>query len=162
MQKRFLTLLLLNVAMLFVFTAHAQNTVSTTGENSETQFVMSTLKIARLANVYDVRLLQSKLVEGMYKKAGNAASPISEGDLLCWVLNDQNQPLETIVIKDPLKIRYEYPDDGGQIGSAIIERPDNELVIRFNFIPGMKYLLIKRIGTDGEPVALATLPLLLN
>ena len=60
-------------------------------------------------------------------------------------------------ISQPLKVRYEYPNEDGTIGTTTVDLPENEVLLRFNYNTGMKYLRgksrerqkIKKIGNIG-------------
>ena len=81
----------------------------------------------------------------------------NENDFVCFILDENKNILDTLIIVQPLHQRYEYPNDDGTIGSSIIELEQNEVMLRFSYTTKMKYLLIKKAKKNGKFKTLNTL-----
>jgi hypothetical protein len=157
MCKQLLLALLIKAYVLITVSANAQ-TVQENKPEADARFVLATLRIEKKGTgLYDIKLLKSVLLNGHYK---NNEPGRSAGDFICTVTNDQNIPLQKILIKDPLNIRYEYPDEEGRIGVKTVQKSEGEVLLRFNYIEGMKFLSIGKLDENGILTPVTTLPLI--
>ncbi|HLG36433.1 MAG TPA: hypothetical protein VI757_16260 [Bacteroidia bacterium] len=132
----------------------------TPARNSNNQFAALLLKVSEKDNKYTIEKGETKIVNGVYKTPRAAIDEGKENDLVCFILDERNTAVDSLLIPNPLSIRYEYPEDERNIGTAVMNKKENEIMVRFNYNPAMKYILIKRIGKDGSMAALATLTIM--
>jgi hypothetical protein len=127
-----------------------------------TQFAIMILKVSYYDNQYEIQKKDSKLVNGVYKNLFATMNDGNENDLICFILDQENNPIDSLVIDNPLSTRYEYSEDEIHIKSVIFDKSENEVLIRFNYKSEMKYLLIKKIEKDKSLKAITTLPINFN
>jgi hypothetical protein len=97
---------------------------------------------------------------GVYKKNFEVQQPTQAGDILCRILNRDLQTLDSILIKNPLQVRTEFPDENGVIGATMLHYTEQELLLRFNYRAEMQHLLFSRFESDTETTEIATIPLI--
>ena len=109
-------------------------------------------------NRYDISISNATIVNTS-KKARNP-SPVSwnADDFICFILDENEHILDTLLIFQPLNQRYEYPQDDGSIGSEIIEETQRDVLISFNYDPEMKYLQVDRVKKNNKLKTEAILP----
>ncbi len=81
---------------------------------------------------YDVSLTASTLISSS-KSLPSVDKAWNQDDLVCLVLDAEGRRLHTIVLGQPLKVRFEYPEDDGSIGSAIIDVREHDVIVHFPF-----------------------------
>ncbi len=106
-----------------------------------------------------VKLNKAFLKPGVYKKSPEPYDFGQEGDLHCLVLDRNLKPLDTILLKNPLRVRTEFPAGSGAIGATILEYPVQEILLRFNYVADMRHLQFWKIDTARNWEQIVTLPL---
>jgi len=145
---------------LTVFAVSAQNTsFETTAHDAPAQFAAILVHVSGANGQYAIKLNGAFLKAGVYKEGLAPEDAGQAGDLLCMVLNRDMKTLDSLLIKNPLRVRMEFPADNGVIGSTMVEYPDQEVLIRFNYAVDMKYVQFRQFGTDMKLTEIATLPL---
>jgi hypothetical protein len=77
----------------------------------------------------------------------------------CRIADDAGRILHSIDLEDPLKPRYEYPDEDGVLQWVILPQDTNEVLIRFPFSAEMKSLQIISSGERHQTDLICTIPL---
>lgn len=141
--------------------ASAQNVPSESfGHDMQTQFAAVLVHVtATSGQQHAIKLNGAFLKAGVYKEGLAPEEAGQTGDLLCLVLNRDMKTLDSILIKNPLRVRTEFPADNGEIGSTIIENPAQEVLIRFNYAADMKHLRFKQFNSATALTEVAILPL---
>jgi hypothetical protein len=132
----------------------------TVGQNAQAQFAIALIRIAAPNGQMAVKLNRASLHAGVYKKNFEVQQPTQAGDILCRILNRDLQTLDSILIKNPLQVRTEFPDENGVIGATMLHYTEQELLLRFNYRAEMQHLLFSRFESDTETTEIATIPLI--
>ncbi|MES2678232.1 MAG: hypothetical protein V4635_00035 [Bacteroidota bacterium] len=141
--------------------AKAQNQAGSSTNNATTkapQLVIISLKITAAGNQYTVALTNNKIINGT-QTFGNTGKNWIENDFIGFILDAGKQTLDTIVVSQPLKVRYEYPKDDGSIGSKVVNLSENVVLLRFKYTATMKYLRVAKALGNGELMMIDTLEL---
>ena len=161
MKRTFILLLFL----LFLSKTKSQETVSvnsyktTDKESEELKIAVVTLRIAKNNGQYAVSIKSMTLVNSSKKFLNERSDRINDDDLLCFILGTNKRSIDTLKILQPLKVRYEYPNEDGTIGTRTVDLLENEVLLRFNYNTGMKYLRFAKAGGDKKLKRLVTLEL---
>ena len=84
---------------------------------------------------------------------------LAPGDYVCLVTDETGVASDTLYVRDPLHVRYEYPGEGDTIGSAEFRLDRQSVVLRFRYRETSRTLRIERLSTDRQPEILAIFPL---
>ena len=151
--------------LLFLSETRSQETTSvnsyrTTGNRSEqSKIAVVTLRIAKNQNRYSVSIKNMTLVSTTKTFLTQTPDKINDDDLVCYILGKNKSTIDTLKILQPLKARYEYPNEDGTIGTKTVDLPENEVLLRFNYNTGMKYLRVAKAGKNKKLKKVATLVL---
>ena len=151
--------------LLFLSETRSQETTSvnsyrTTGNRSEqSKIAVVTLRIAKNQNRYSVSIKNMTLVSTTKTFLTETPDKINDDDLVCYILGKNKRTIDTLKILQPLKARYEYPNEDGTIGTKTVDLPENEVLLRFNYNTGMKYLRVAKAGKNKKLKKVATLVL---
>lgn len=105
---------------------------------------------------YDVSLTASTVISSG-KSLPSVDKTWNQDDLVCLVLDAEGRRLHTIVLGQPLKVRFEYPEDDGSIGSAIIDVRAHDVVVHFPFDESVYALQIAIARDENSLHTLKTL-----
>ena len=83
----------------------------------------------------------------------------SANGLVCFILDQSNAIIDSIIITEPLVTRYEYPKADGTIGSKVVALDEKDVVIRSRYNPGMEYLRVLKFKGKANRQSLVTLKL---
>jgi len=161
MKKPFIIILFL----LFLNKIKSQESTSvishnTTDKKSEQlKIAVVTLRIAENDSHYSVSIKNMTLVNTTKTFLTEKPDKINNDDFVCFVLGKNKRSVDTLKISQPLKVRYEYPNEDGTIGTKTVDLPENEILLRFNYNAGMKYLRVAKTGKDKKLKTLVTLVL---
>jgi hypothetical protein len=151
------TILLLTCLFSQVHAQEGQSLINTPGSEvkinrdvtKEAQFAIVRLKFFQKEEKLNVQLVQLLIEDGIIKNTMESLENGIPGDLAVFILNKDKKPVAEMLISNPLKVRYEYPNDDNTIGSKVVDLPENEILLRFNYTDDMKYIEIKKIEKDG-------------
>ena len=136
------------------------NSYKTTDKRSEqSKIAVVTLRIAKDQNRYSVSIKNMTLVSTTKTFLTQTPDKINDDDLVCYILGKNKSTIDTLKILQPLKARYEYPNEDGTIGTKTVDLPENEVLLRFNYNTGMKYLRVAKAGKNKKLKKVATLVL---
>lgn len=153
--------------ILFCFTdssdAQEIQSISVRNKNSDVEFQQSrlaviSLKITKIKDQYSVSFTNAGLFNTS-KNIPELKKTWTENDFVCFIIDEQKQILDTLVIQQPMKIRYEFPQEDETIGTKIIDLPENEVLLRFPYTTEMKRLSITKCSEDGNLILIDTLDL---
>lgn len=149
-----------------LITAGAQETQSILAKNKiadveseQPKIAVISLKITKSENQYSVALTNATILNTT-KKFSESSKKWDENDFVCFILDEQKQILDTLVIQQPLKVRYEFPKDDETIGTTTVDLLENEVLLRFAYSIKMKYLSIAKVGENRKLEKPDTLELL--
>ena len=143
----FLIVFFLTGALAKVF---AQNPDSKMTDEKNPHLVLVSLKISKVRKQYRVKKESSLLARGVYKRNDGCQQPDLKNDFFCILLNAKKEILDTILIKNPLNTRIEYPNENGEIGSTVLEKEEDFVLIRFNYEEQMNTLIIRKMQKNGK------------
>ncbi|HOZ88232.1 MAG TPA: hypothetical protein PL029_10760 [Bacteroidia bacterium] len=157
-----LILILLFSSLQIIVRAQKNQPVSTSNsatliETETPKIAVITIKFMHAGNQFSVALTNKKILTGRNFAVNN--KEWIENDFIAFVLNGSKDPIDTFVIKQPLKVRYEFPKDNGEIGSKVVDLNENEVMLRIPFSSQTKYLSVVRVGEHGKLIATDTLDL---
>lgn len=137
--------------------------ISVRNKNSDVEFQQSqlaviSLKITKTKDRYSVSLTNAGLFNTS-KNIPELKKTWTENDFVCFIIDEQKQILDTLVIQQPMKIRYEFPQEDETIGTKIIDLPENEVLLRFPYTTEMKRLNITKCSEGGNLILIDTLEL---
>ena len=136
------------------------NSHSTTDKRSEQlKIAVVTLRIAKNDSHYSVSIKNMTLVNTTKTFLNEKPGKINDDDLVCYILGKNKRTIDTLKILQPLKARYEYPNEDGTIGTKTVDLPENEVLLRFNYNTGMKYLRVAKARKNKKLKKVATLVL---
>jgi len=158
----FLTLLILLSPVLKSQTSENLSPINNGKNEPQFQFASIIFKISKKDNQYEIKQTESKLLNGVYKKPFDIVNSRKENDIICFILNQYNKPVDSLIIKNPFNNRFEYSEDEITIISVNIDLPENEALIRFNYKSEMEYLLFKKFEKDGTLMTITTIPINFN
>lgn len=107
----------------------------------------------------EVNIIETKIIDGAFKEIDEPFIKMNEGDLLFQIANEKQVIIKELVMSNPLHVRLEYPNDDNTIGSKEFTILEKEIIIRFNFSPDMKNLIVSRININGTPEIIKSAPL---
>lgn len=115
---------------------------------SGNQIAVISLNIVDSEKGNSVQLTHMRAIKSS-KKISEQSRHWIENDLVGFILNDQEQILDTLLIQQPLKVRYEYPDENIEtLGRTTIDLTKNDVLIRFPYTNSMKFIRIYKV--DGR------------
>lgn len=136
----------------------SESNKNSTIQSQQAQLAVISLKITRVENKYSVAITKAALFITS-KNVSDTKKKWMENDFVCLIVNDQKQALDTLIIRQPMSIRYEFPTDDETIGTKTVELSENEILLRFPYTAEMKYLSISACETNGNLVLIDTLEL---
>lgn len=167
-QKSYIAkrLLLTTTFLVFLFLLNAQEAAfpdtlpsSQTIGYSGNKIAAISLNFAHSENGNSVRLIHIRIIE-TNKIITEQSRQWVENDFVGFILNNQGQNLDTLLIQQPLKVRYEYPkEDMKTLGSTIVDLPENDVLIRFPYIDSMKFIRIYKVDGRKQLKLIETLSL---
>ena len=151
--------------LLLLSKARSQETTSvnsyktTDNKPEQLKIAVVTLRIAKNGGQYSVSIKNMTLVNSSKKFLNEKSDKLNDDDFVCLILGENKRNIDTLKILQPLKIRYEYPTEDGTIGARTVDLLENEVLLRFNYNAGMKYLRVAKIGKNKKLKRLVTLKL---
>jgi hypothetical protein len=127
-------------------------------DSAQLKTALIILKIIKQGSLYDVTVSSIRIVDGPAKQQLNKSSNWQQGDLLCFLTNNKQKILDTILIKQPLNRRYEYPGENGVIGSKTVELNETSVLIRCPYQPATASLQIDAVTANNKSKYILTLP----
>ena len=160
MKKIFFTVLVLFIFLVGKAQDKGSEKLDASTVSAETaKLAIVTLRIINKNGKYAVSIEHVSIIHTNKKFVTVDTGSITENDFVCTILDQNKSSLNNIRIPQPLKIRYEYPNTDGTIGIRLVELNENEVLIRFNYTSGMKYLQIAKQDKNNKLTILATLSL---
>lgn len=136
------------------------NSYRTTDKRSEhSKIAVVTLRIVKDDSRYAVSIKNMSLVNTTKTFLNEKPDKLKNDDLVCYILGKNKRTMDTLTILQPLKVRYEYPNEDGTIGTRTVDLPENEVMLRFNYRTGMKYLRVAKAGKNKKLKKVVTLVL---
>ena len=161
MKKSFIIILFL----LFLSKTKSQELTSVTSYKTtdkkpeQLKIAVVTLRIAKNNSHYSVSIKNMTLVNTTKTFFTEKPGKLNDDDFVCFILGENKRSIDTLKISQPLKVRYEYPNEDGTIGARTVDLLENEVLLRFNYNAGMKYLRVARAQKDKKLKKLVTLEL---
>ena len=136
------------------------NSYKTTEKKSgQLKIAVLTLRIAKNESHYSVSIKNMTLVNTTKTFLTEEPGQLNDDDFVCFILATNKRSTDTLNILQPLKVHYEYPNEDGTIGTRTVDLLENEVLLRFNYNEGMKYLRVAKAGKDKKLRTLVTLEL---
>lgn len=111
---------------------------------------MILLNITNDDGQYSTSITNSKIIETTKKLDDHKSDKWHENDFVCFILDNQKNTLDTLLIFQPLHPRFEYPDENNDIGSKVIEHKNSDVMLRFSYLSTMKYLRIEKVEANHK------------
>jgi hypothetical protein len=123
------------------------------------QHVAILLKCAASPAHYTFSQISAKVMPGLLP----AGTKIPQyGDFVVVVLDDFKNPIDTAVIRKPFEQLPPSANDDGTAKYRTVTKTSHQSMVRFNYNPSMKFLMINKIGKNGESTTEAILPLVVD
>lgn len=106
---------------------------------------MILLNITNDDGQYSTSITNSKIIETTKNLDDHKSDKWHENDFVCFILDNQKNTLDTLLIFQPLHPRFEFPDENNDIGSKVIEHKNSDVMLRFSYSSTMKYLRIEKV-----------------
>ena len=136
------------------------NAQITTGSNLSSKVALIHLKIIRQGDGYSISIKGMTIVEDEKKKTPRLQQqPKDQNGLICYLVDNSNSVIDSIIVTEPLVTRYEYPREDGTIGSKEITLDEKDVMIRSVYDPRMEYLRILTVTGKTKKQSLTTLKL---
>ena len=149
-------LLLAGSCCLVAFFVNAQNTP---GSNLTSKVALIHLKISRQGEIYSISVKDVTVINDEKKKPLPPQDQANHNGLVCFILDKSNAIIDSIIVKEPLTRRYEYPREDGTIGSKETVLNEKDVMIRSMYNPRMEYLRILKVTGQTKRQSLVTLKL---
>lgn len=111
---------------------------------------MILLNITNDDGQYATSITNSKIIETTKKLDDHKSDKWHENDFVCFILDNQKNTLDTLLIFQPLHPRFEYPNENNDIGSKVIEHKSSDVMLRFSYSSTMKYLRIEKVEANHK------------
>ena len=159
----FITMLLAWFTAVHAQTGAKNSPVNNNSDQTQSQFAAVRILVSAKNNQYELKLVNAKLISGVYRKQNDDLNLAKPNDLVFYVLNERQETVETVLISNPLSTRLEYPADNHQtINSTVINKNQEEVLLRFNYAKDIKNILVKKFDAEKRLVTIASLPLIIN
>jgi hypothetical protein len=137
--------------MILSFNLYSRNPNQNVGNDfkQSEQLLVLSLKVTSKENSDNVAISKSRIVKGGIEKK-KRVSYWGVNDYVCFVSNDKNTVIDTVVLVRPLYPRLEYPKDNGKIGSFINQLEEIELIVRLPFHADMKFIEVFKVVEDKK------------
>ncbi len=101
-------------------------------------------------DIYDFKLVKTVFANGTLSN-NSVDEPIvfEPGYFYCAISADDKTTSDYIKVKNPLKMAYEYADEGGQLKQAVILKNKAEVFIRFQYNKNLKYISIYNLPNNS-------------
>jgi len=99
-------------------------------QTSKIIFLNYSIKINSSTKKSEIRLINTIIAEGKLKSSPSEPEIRKQGDLLCISLNKNNEPVDSVIISDPLNITVESVDANNTYFKKEIARDSAEFSVR--------------------------------
>jgi len=103
-----------------------------------------------------VHLINKIISEGKLKEQTILEHTPKTKDLICALLDENDQQLATVHIPDPLTKHIEYQIENGNLARKEIKLDSCKFTIRMQFVEKTRYVALERINTSGKSTLLIT------
>lgn len=112
-------------------------------------FLNYSIKLDKSKGDYEIRLINKIITEGKLKISNSEPEIPKPGDLLCIALNNNLEPIDSIVIADPLNISVESTDENNAFFRKEITLDSAQFSIRMQLNKKTDAIAIKK-NTNSE------------
>jgi hypothetical protein len=122
--------------------------------DSETQtpqiiFLNYTIKLDRSKGDYEIILINKIITEGKLKLNSTESETPKPGDLKCITLNNHMEPIDSLIISDPLNITVESVNENNALFKKEVARDSAQFSIRLQLTEKI-YAIAIRKGINSE------------
>jgi len=96
-------------------------------------------------NNINAKLIDKIVVDGAIKKNNAAIKNPVDGDLKCIELDEENNPVQSFYLGNPLNKNIEYVNDEGQLASKYVELDTAQLSIRMQLHQQTQSITLERL-----------------
>lgn len=104
-------------------------------------------------------LISTQRFEGRLKKSLKPPDFIEPGDLICTFLDANGAVRATHVEEDPLTASVEAAEEDGTLKRHLVHRATAELVLRVQYAPDLRQLVIGKVMNDQSIITISTFTL---
>jgi hypothetical protein len=150
------------MGLLSCFVTHANRPPEQDGDKAsltpQIVFLNYSVKLVRPGGEVEIQLINKIITDGKLKI--NSARPEipKPDDLICISLNDRLEPVDSIIISDPLNITVESVDENNSLFKKEIARDSAQFSIRLQLTKEIQSIAIKKNSNsdDQNPYLLIT------
>jgi hypothetical protein len=112
--------------------SHVSNNTNLHSETQTPQiiFLNYSIKLDKSKGKYDIRLINKVITEGKLKIKEHEPEIRKPGDLKCVALDNNLEPVDSIIISDPLNITIESVDENNALFKKEISRDSAQFSVR--------------------------------
>jgi len=142
-------ILILFSLLLSCSTKYPKSPTSKTSKAEEEKILFIAYEITRdsISGKIAAKILYQRTAVGSIKPGSIESAPLNGGN---WAITagNQKEPLETIIVENPLHRKLEYVGNDGALQTKEVWLPRAELAIRMNYSRAMKTIDIAEISND--------------
>ncbi|MCO5269351.1 MAG: hypothetical protein M9897_10710 [Brumimicrobium sp.] len=151
-MKNILLSLLVWCVAIFVYAQESQDIAFNYSKNLDKQYASVSLHIVKSNDKYEVKYVNWSVVKTRVQ-IDRAKSGWKQNDFVCFVLDENDQVIDTIIIQHPLQPQ----DDMNTSKAQAKEILENTVSIYFKYSDNMKFLSIYKVEEDNNLIMINTL-----
>jgi hypothetical protein len=136
------------MGLLSCFVTHANRPADQDGDKvslkPQIAFLNYSVKLVRPGGEVEIQLINKIITDGKLKIKTAGAELPKPGDLICISLNNRLEPVDTIIISDPLNITVESVDVNNSLFKKEIARDSAQFSIRLQLTNEIQSIAIKK------------------
>ena len=124
-----------------------------------TRIAVMSLRILHHKNALEASLAGWTIATTAKQILSSAPGEWNENDVVCFILDEHETILDTLILRHPLRVRYEYPTDDQFIGSITVDETETEVLLRFPYDEEMKFMRVTKVNHNRQLDVLSLFPL---
>jgi hypothetical protein len=104
-------------------------------------------------------MTHSTLIQTGKNRTASSSKEWTKDDFVCLLLDQDEQILDTLIVKHPLKPAYEYPNEDGTLGMITVDVTENEVLLRFPYDDAMRFILVSEVTDQRRLIPVTKLHL---
>ncbi len=116
----------------------------------QAQILFFNLSIRKVEQKSEVRLVETKVVDGLIKKDFPKESDYQNYQLLCSFLDQNQEVIKQTAVDHPLYKNYEFQNGNGQLQTKMVYAEEGQFTLRTQLTKDMRQLQIEEILDNGK------------
>lgn len=127
-----------------------------------TPVALVALKFVRQGETTHVSVTHSTRIQTSKNRVESSSKEWTTDDFVCLLMDQDEHILDTLVIKHPLKLAYEYPNEDRTLGMINVDVTENEVLLRFPYDDAARFLLVSEVTNQRQLKTITRLTLKLH